>query len=156
MSFQWESYKSREWWGTDSWDWIYEICHLQAGDPGQPMVIQYESKCLKTRPKAEDEIRCLSSWKESRWTHSSFLLLHSICLEVEWTMPIHSGERSLLYRVLWLKCWSHWEAPLRHTQKLCLILGTLRPHQDHMVRLVLSNLKRCVHMHLFKPYLIFK
>lgn len=44
---------------------------------------------------------------------------------VDWMVPTHIEEDSLLHCIHWFECWFHPEIPHRHTQKSCLNLDAL-------------------------------
>lgn len=112
-------------------------------------VIQYESKYLKIRRakhKPQSKGRRwdkMSEFMQRGPKRGSFLLPLSFILfgpSMDWTMPIHSGEGSLLCRVLQLKCWSHWEPPSQTHPEIMFNLGhTAAPPSSHGKIKPLSN-----------------
>ena len=126
-------------------------------------IIQYESKCLKTR-----RAKCKPQSKGRRWDKMSefmqwgwkkgLILPSSVCHSI-WALDgldnayPQWGEQSTLQSPPTQMLISL-GSTLSDTPKIMFNLGHTAPHQDHMVRLTLCQIG--IHMHLFKPYLIFK
>ena len=94
------------------------LCHLKAGDPGQPVVYGHsQSKGLKTRSAHQHWVWWCESWSEGKKRLASppsvreeeFFLLSLFVLfrsPLDWVILTHSGEGNLLYSGYRFRCYS--------------------------------------------------
>ena len=142
-------------WDTDSHDsghWeVPQSCHLQAGDPGKP-VVQLED--LRTRlliiwtpiwvwrlENHECGEQKIDIPAQIGWVNlTGFHIFIPFRLSMDWVMLIHIGEDHQLYLVHQFKCWSLWRQPHRYTQNPWLIswLGILWPSQFWHTKLTIT------------------